>query len=62
MPREIQINFRVNEEEQQMLTDLAVETVRSTSDMIRFLIKQEWNRRQVETLSPTPQFNGQGTA
>jgi Ribbon-helix-helix protein, copG family len=42
MTKEIQVNIRLTREENSQLEKLALESVRSKSDMIRFLIRQEW--------------------
>ena len=46
MNKDISINIRIDEGDQAMLDELCQESVRTKSDMVRFLIRQERNRRQ----------------
>ena len=46
MNKDISINIRIDEDNQRMLDELCQETVRTKSDMVRYLIRQEWDRRQ----------------
>ena len=42
MTKDTQINLRVDDEENRMLEELAEQTVRTKSDMVRFLIRKEY--------------------
>lgn len=44
MPKELQINIRLEDEDLSLLEKMAATTVRTKSDMVRFLIRQEWSR------------------
>lgn len=46
MNKDISINIRIDENDLAMLNNLCQESVRTKSDMVRFLIRQERNRRQ----------------
>jgi predicted transcriptional regulator len=47
MAREIMVNIRLDDGDAERLDELAQATVRNRSDMIRFLIRQEWQRRRL---------------
>ena len=46
MNKDISINIRIDEDNQRMLDELCQETVRTKSDMVRYLIRKEYDQRQ----------------
>ena len=44
MKKIVPITVRIEERDREMLDELVENTVRKHSDMIRFLIRQEWNK------------------
>lgn len=45
------ITAELNSEETQMFEELKYQDVRNTSDMVRFLIRQEWMKRKQLTMT-----------
>ncbi len=58
MGKNTYLNMRLSEEEQEMLEELARMTVRTKSDMVRFLIRQAWEKAMESAESTSAAANG----
>jgi hypothetical protein len=52
MPKNIKMALRIDEESNSMLVKMCKVTVRTKSDMVRWLIRQEWERGGYERQDP----------
>ena len=55
MTKDISINIRIDETDQRLLDKLCEETVRTKSDMVRYLIRKEYDQRTT-TDKPTAPY------